>query len=408
MSSLSLSGPLVSQASAHLQQAGTPHGFLASLQAVDNYQRIWSRDGVIAGITALFYGLPEAETGLHHTLRSLALGQGRSGQIPSNVQVGEDGLVQAVSYGGLAGRTDSTAWFVAGAALLGIHRDPHGFRSEMVPAVHQAIAVMEAWEFNQRHLMYVPVSGNWADEYPVQGYLLYDQLVRLWGLEMAAHYWNRPDWAEKATHIRQTIELNYWMDDENVVDGLRHPVALQAAAPIAYAACGFSPSGYDTRFDLAANALMLMLGVGTTARRQRCLHWLADTARQRGHWLFPAFSPVIFPQDPEWKSLSLNHSYRFKNHPYHFHNGGIWPVWLGWLAIGLACAGASGSVAALAADLAAHLRPDDDLPEYLAGDSLAPGGTHPLSYTASGILLADGALTQSPASLKHFFTPHLP
>jgi hypothetical protein len=38
------------------------------------------------------------------------------------------------------------------------------------------------WEFNNKGLLYVPLSGNWADEYITDGYVLYDQLLRfgLW------------------------------------------------------------------------------------------------------------------------------------------------------------------------------------------------------------------------------------
>jgi hypothetical protein len=28
--------------------------------------------------------------------------------------------------------------------------------------------------------LYVPLSGNWADEYITDGYVLYDQLLRVW------------------------------------------------------------------------------------------------------------------------------------------------------------------------------------------------------------------------------------
>lgn len=400
-----MSSPLVRQAHSHLRQAGTPFGYLASLEAVDNYRRIWARDGVIAGIAGLLAQMPEAPAALLATLNTLAAGQGQAGQIPSNVQLDALGQPAGASYGGLAGRVDASSWFVVGAALLGLHHNPPGFREAMREPVSRALAVMEAWEFNQRHLMYTPVSGNWADEYPVHGYLLYDQLVRLWGTALAARYWEMPAWAEKAQHIHDAINLNFWMVDRNVDVEVRHPVALQAATPVAYAACGFSPSGYDTRFDLAANALALLLGIGTDNQRATCIQWLKDTARQRGHWLFSAFWPVIHPGSEDWAALSQNHAYRFKNMPHHFHNGGIWPVWLGWLGIGLAVAGEQQATETLAQNLAQAISPDDNLPEYLAGDTLLPGGARPLSYTASGILLLSEALTQPAAALKQFFTP---
>ena len=44
---------------------------------------------------------------------------------------------------------------------------------------------MDAWEFNGKQLMYVPQGADWADEYLQHGYILFDQLLRIWALELA-------------------------------------------------------------------------------------------------------------------------------------------------------------------------------------------------------------------------------
>jgi glycogen debranching enzyme len=33
--------------------------------------------------------------------------------------------------------------------------------------------------------------------------------------------------------------------------------------------------------------------------------------------------------------LENNYAYQFRNLPHEFHNGGLWPVWNGWLAAAL-------------------------------------------------------------------------
>jgi hypothetical protein len=48
----------------------------------------------------------------------------------------------------------------------------------------QMLTSFEAWEFNNKGLLYVPLSGNWADEYITDGYVLYDQLLRVWALKV--------------------------------------------------------------------------------------------------------------------------------------------------------------------------------------------------------------------------------
>jgi len=47
--------------------------------------------------------------------------------------------------------------------------------------------------------------------------------------------------------------------------------------------------------------------------------------------LLPAFWPSIREGDAEWKKLRNNYSVRFRNKPYHYHNGGLWPFINGFM-----------------------------------------------------------------------------
>jgi hypothetical protein len=38
--------------------------------------------------------------------------------------------------------------------------------------IQKCLQFLEAWEFNNKHLLYVSLSGNWADEYITDGYVL--------------------------------------------------------------------------------------------------------------------------------------------------------------------------------------------------------------------------------------------
>lgn len=42
--------------------------------------------------------------------------------------------------------------------------------------------------------------------------------------------------------------------------------------------------------------------------------------------LMPAFHPVIEPVDEDWERLQVMYSYNFKNRPYEYQNGGLWPM----------------------------------------------------------------------------------
>ena len=55
--------------------------------------------------------------------------------------------------------------------------------------------------------------------------------------------------------------------------------------------------------------------------------------------MVPAFWPPITENDPEWDQLKANYSHTFKNKPYHYHNGGVWPMVNGFWGMALNRAG---------------------------------------------------------------------
>src|SRR5450755_3833136 len=93
-----------------LQHCLSPTGFVASPTDIDNYARVWARDGVIEGLAALASGETDLIAGMERTLHTLRQHQGPHGEIPSNVSV--DG--SQVSFGRLVGRVDALLWYVIG------------------------------------------------------------------------------------------------------------------------------------------------------------------------------------------------------------------------------------------------------------------------------------------------------
>lgn len=105
---------------------------------------------------------------------------------------------------------------------------------------------------------------------------------------------------------------------------------------------------------------------------------------------------MIEEGDPDWPALRRYHLYAFRNRPHEYHNGGVWPIWLGWLALAFARTGRADDLARLRALVAARLdaRPDYDFEEYLHGVTSVPGGTRRMAYSATGLVflhLADSA-----------------
>ncbi|GLC23938.1 glycoside hydrolase 100 family protein [Roseisolibacter agri] len=346
-----------------------PDGIHASLAATANYRAVFARDAVIAGIAGLLLDDATVAGGLVRTLERLRDLQGAEGQIASNFEP-RDGGPPHVSFGTLAPRLDAATWYLVGVALAARAGalDPAAFAD----SVRATVRLLDALEYNGRDLLYVPAGGNWADEYPYEGYILYDQVLRAWALRLLGALHGQPAWTEKAARIGRAIDARFWPGAEA---RRGHPVAA------------FSPVRTCEMFDLAACGLLGASGVADDTG-SAALEWAAERFVRRGV-LPPAFHPVIDESHPDWPALVRYHLYEFRNRPHEYHNGGVWPVWLGWLALAFGRAGRDDDLARLrdAVDARLAALPAFDFEEYLHGLTGAPGGTPRMAYTATGLVL---------------------
>lgn len=372
-----------------LHRCCTDKGFTASPSETDNYKKIWSRDSMIGGLTSVLIEDEKGIAAFRSAILLLADHQSVNGQIPSNVSLDE----KHISYGSLAGRVDATTWWIIGACVM-IKREP-----ELLPLLKSKIIkakkACDAWEFNDRGLMYTPLGGNWADEYISQGYVLYDQLLRLWAVRAYSYVELTPECRHKADSLESVIVRNF---DFSVkyTDGLYHPSAYESAwEPMPYWPMSLSPAGYDKRFDMAANALVLILGLHP--RPDALENHLLSIMEKMQHAMLPVFYPIITPENNEWSLLHQNFSFRFKNEPHHFHNGGSWPVWLGMLAVGFKLQGKEKIATLLREQYHVVMQSTDPahrFSEYWDTKNLHAGGVSELLFSASGYLLLNNHLPE--------------
>ncbi|GLB48513.1 glycoside hydrolase 100 family protein [Neptunitalea lumnitzerae] len=313
-----------------LKKASTPNGFLASVQNTGNYQRVWARDGVICGLAALASHDEDLIITFKNTLDTLAAHQHVIGTIPSNVLVTNTG--SDVSYGGLAGRVDAVTWFIIGVCNYAILKDDTAFFLKHKKAIEKCFTLLDAWEFNNKHLVYVPLSGNWADEYVTNGYVLYDQLLRIWALKGYYYFENDKSTKQKIEAITEQVEANFFPNSRK---DKFHEKAYDKVSIGEYLPCSFSPSGYKTFFDSFAHSLLIMLDIGDEALQNAVLAYADNLKKESALNLLPAFWPPIFDGDEHWGLLKDNCKYEFRNYPYEFHNGGSWPMVNGFYALAL-------------------------------------------------------------------------
>ncbi|WP_372591859.1 amylo-alpha-1,6-glucosidase [Guyparkeria sp.] len=390
-----------------VRQCATDDGFLASPSHRDNYRRVWARDGVIIGLAALMTGEEALVATMRKTLETLARHQGPHGEIPSNV----DTTTQRISYGGTTGRVDADLWFVIGCAEYWRASGDDVFLKEVLPALEQVRFLLGAWEFNDRGLIYVPQTGDWADEYVQSGYILYDQLLYLQALRsfcrIHSHVHGSADHQlqDRTTRLLHLIRSNYWFNGNEPVD-IYHEVLYEKGRKAAphrpdhYWMPFFSPTGYGYRFDAFANVLANLFGVATDRQSEQVDAYIAKIS-PKGMPLLPAFHPIIEPVDRDWESLQMMFSYSFKNKPYEFHNGGLWPMITGFYVADLSSRGHSGKArrhldAIHAANALAMEDESWSFPEFVHGRELTPGGTRCQGWSAAAAVIAHHALQGEP------------
>jgi GH15 family glucan-1,4-alpha-glucosidase len=385
---------------AMLRRCLSPAGFLASPSEIDNYARVWTRDGVITGLAALASGNDMLIEGMGSTLATLRDHQGPHGEIPSNISIDD----HEVSYGMLSGRVDALLWYIIGVCAYIRYTGASHLVATYRVSVERALFLAACWEYNNRNLIYTPLSGNWADEYLQEGYVLSDQLLYMLALHAAGAVFEQEIWLAKAALLRDMLAINYW------------PHAAQVDSPLVYHKHAYSfqveqgepehwlpslsPGGYATYFDGLAHALALLAKLGDTAQRRRADAYVQAIAQHIGSALLPAFWPVVQPDDCDWELLATNHLYdQLKNQPFMYHNGGLWPMISGWYAVGLASNGqnerAHDLLAAINAANAQSQQGDTaawSFSEFHHGQTLAALGTRYLAWSAAAAVLAHQAV----------------
>lgn len=369
-----------------LRLASSKAGFLASTYAVDNYKRIWTRDGVINGLAALMTSEEDLIQTFKATLITIFDHQHRSGFLPSNViQNGQ------VSYGGTVGRVDNISWGLIGLCHYSLSTGDYSLAHKYKKQVDRAIEVMEAWEFNGKHLMYVPQSGDWADEYIHHGYILFDQLLRIAALRLINQVYHDKEASEKAKLISETVVINFWKTSNQ---NLYAPnlARLIGGASDNYWMMGFNPSRIYSQFDLQANAFALLLKLGTGENQSRVINFVSNSLRSNSG-MMPSYTPDIAEDEADMRELKGNFTFHFRNRPGEFHNGGLWPVWNGFLVAALI----SSDNRKLAENLYSAISGAVEMNEWEFNEcfnrtSMKPAGIPQCTWSAGGLIIAYQAL----------------
>jgi hypothetical protein len=206
------------------------------------------------------------------------------------------------------------------------------------------------------------------------------------------------------------IRDNYWFSGKgDVPDDVYHHILYEKGQKAADQCKGhywvpfFSPHGYGYRFDSLANILASLLRVSDDERQKKVDSYIRSEIIKNKETLIPAFHPVIKPMDHDWEELKMTFSYTFKNEPYQYHNGGLWPMISGFYAADLAARGKLEAARRQVIEIHKANRLEMDgkswsFPEYVHGTLHTAQGTFRQGWSAAGAVIGHFALEN-----KRFF-----
>jgi|AntRauTorckE6833_2_1112554.scaffolds.fasta_scaffold00760_10 hypothetical protein len=361
----------------------TPKGFVASSNDVDNYKRVFSRDGIIAGIASIKFKDDELKEAFKQTLLTLKRNQDKTGRIASNVSIDEE----KISYGTTVGRVDSSIWYVIGCCFYFLETGDKDFLVEVSESVEKTVFYLECLELNGRGLLYIPPGGDWADEYINEGYVLFDQMLYVHALEFYYKVFRISDIQDKINDLKNIIKVNYFPNKDNLKSQYIYQEKLMEKISSKYKTntpiASFSSFGAKYYYDLFAISLLFNSNLIDNNKKDDINLELESTYGPELP-VYPAFYPVIDEKSHNWDKLNSNYLFRFKNKPNEYHNGGLWGVSYGFYL---------GSLDKLKEEkiieFAKILKRDAyEFPEFYHGLTFEGLGTKKLGFTAAGYLLA--------------------
>lgn len=385
-----------------LRHNASKYGFYASNVGKDNYERVWSRDGVIQGLAGIMSEDRELIEVLKQNLKTLKKYQDEeTGRIASNIDLENED----VSYGTLVGKIDATLWYVIGIGQYYRYSKDEKFVKEFYRSFEKALKYLEAVELNGSDLLYIPTGGDWADEYITHGYVLFDQILYYLALK---EYLNilkvckksQNGIYEKIKRLKKMIQVNYFPSEkkknkkEVYNKGLYSKICDEFNED--YALMFFSSDGFASYMDGFANSLLLLLDIPSREENKKILKSFFKRLNNQKVKIIPAFWPPITSFHYFWKMLKMNSLFEFKNKPHHYHNGGLWPLIQGFYISGLVKQKKELQAKRYLKNFAAVLKEDNyEFHEYFDSKYFKPRGVKEHGFSAAGYVIAYNSVVKN-------------
>ncbi|WP_298270489.1 glycoside hydrolase 100 family protein [Geobacter sp.] len=366
-----------------LRRNASPAGILAASRGERadrrDYTTVFSRDAAICTLGMAASGEPDLLALAAAGVRTLAAAQAGNGQIPNYVKP-ESGRVDFW----YSGCIDATLWWLVALRTCTAAGVPE-LGGELAGAAERAIGWLRCQEHPVWGLVQQNEASDWADIMPRSGFVLYSnalwyavkRLYRLPGAEITRDY---------ANHL--FFPFGPAVPEERRARLLMHYVRNRAARRDLYLSfVNFSLWGEEG--DVLGNLLACLTGIADTSRTLAIVRVLR---RHRIDDPYPARAVVapIPEESPLWRLYMARHR---QNHPWQYHNGGIWPMIGGFWALLLARLGLRDDARKAVASLArANAVRAWEFNEWFHGLDGEPRGMPGQSWNAAMFILAHRAV----------------
>jgi glycogen debranching enzyme len=400
-----------------LERASSTLGFVAS-PSFDHYAQLWARDAAISSLGAIVTGEPDLIETAVRTMTSLARATTPLGQVAAVIQLDSESWDW-----GEGGVVDATAWYVIlTAAVMEVTGDST-LADKHWPTVSKAMEWLRHQDVTGSGLISAAPSTDWMDSSLVRS----GRTLSLNGL----YHWAAVSTAKVARIVGEEppvdpddlawrINALFWPTGEVGPERLmlldQPPEQFPHGALIsAYReATGrrrrhylshVIHSHFDEHCDVLANLVLICTEVADPEKSRVILDHLRAASVDDPYPSRSLAEPVD-PKEPSSMFVTEVETHlnpRWRNEPYQYHNGGIWPFVGGFHTAALALQGRDAEASTSLSKLAAANELDGwGFHEWLHGVSGEPRGARGQTWNAGTYLLAEAAI-RNPAAVGRLF-----
>jgi GH15 family glucan-1,4-alpha-glucosidase len=377
-----------------LHKNSDQYGILASgvsqLAKDKNYRQLFGRDTSICALglvsTKDKKNLKLAKT----SLLSLAHLQSSKGQIPYSYNF----KTRQSKYWS-PGNLDSTLWWLIACLVYIRETKNKTFIKIISPKITKALTWLSYQDQNEDGLLEQGDGGDWADEMPNRGVVLYSNILWHKALSLITPL-SRVGELKLPTIklVKSGINSLLWQPSGKINIYLKKNFYIKkfistatnlTQTKLPYFLNYFSHRQFGTRCDACGNILAILFGLASKKQSEQIIKYILNKKLNKP---FPVvvYYPPIKKADSDWTGYMLH---RNQNRPWYYQNGGIWPYVGGFWVMALNLSGNKKLAKQELEKLAQSNKLNNwEFNEFLHGKTGKPMGVKKQSWNAGTFILA--------------------